>query len=120
MHGRHGLSVEDIIRYSAEHGEYGPGDVETIVDGLLTQYRRREPATYERRLADGTVLEVRTSPMPTGGVAVTLSDVTGRALAAAALEEDTLQHARHLRQISDVAAAQIDGVRKSTRLNSSH
>ena len=87
MLGRVGVPVEDIIRYSAEHGEYGPGDVESIVSDLLTQYRRHEPATYERRLADGTVLEVRTSPMPAGGVAISLMDVTDRVEAAQALEE---------------------------------
>ncbi len=86
MLGRVGVPVEDIIRYSAEHGEYGPGDVESIVNDLLAQYRRNEPATYERRLADGTVLEVRTSPMPAGGVAVSLMDVTDRVEAATELE----------------------------------
>jgi Na+/proline symporter/CheY-like chemotaxis protein/two-component sensor histidine kinase len=87
MNGRVGVPVEDIIRHSAEHGEYGPGEVETIVNDLLTQYREREPAIYERRLEDGTVLEVRTSPMPSGGVAVSLMDVTDRVLASRELEE---------------------------------
>ncbi|MBT4907533.1 MAG: hybrid sensor histidine kinase/response regulator, partial [Rhodospirillaceae bacterium] len=85
-YGRVGVPVEDIIRYSAEQGEYGPGEVETIVNDLLAQYHLREPATYERRLDDGTVLEVRTSPMPAGGVAVSLMDLTDRVLAAAELE----------------------------------
>ncbi len=87
MFGRVGVPVEDIIRYSAETGEYGPGEVETIVNDLLVQYERREPAIYERRLGDGTVLEVRTSPMPAGGVAVSLMDVTDRVQAAAELED---------------------------------
>jgi len=86
MLGRVGVPVENIIRYSAEHGEYGPGDVETIVNELLAQYRRREPTIYERQLADGTVLEVRTSPMPSGGMAVTLNDITERVEAARELE----------------------------------
>ena len=87
MFGRVGVPVEDIIRYSAETGEYGPGEVEAIVNDLLVQYERREPAIYERRLGDGTVLEVRTSPMPAGGVAVSLMDVTDRVQAAAELED---------------------------------
>ncbi len=86
-YGRIGIPVEDIIRYSAEQGEYGPGDVEAIVRDLLAQYHLRAPATYERRLEDGTVLEVRTSPMPAGGVAVSLMDLTDRVEAAAELEE---------------------------------
>lgn len=87
MNGRVGVPVEDIIRHSAEHGEYGPGEVEVIVNDLLNRYRLREPAIYERRLEDGTVLEVRTSPMPAGGVAVSLMDVTDRVTAARELEE---------------------------------
>ena len=87
MNGRVGVPVEDIIRHSAEHGEYGPGEVETIVNDLLVQYRQREPTIYERRLDDGTVLEVRTSPMPAGGVAVSLMDMTDRVKAAAELED---------------------------------
>ena len=87
MNGRVGVPVEDIIRHSAEHGEYGPGEVETIVNDLLTHYRQHEPAIYERRLEDGTVLEVRTSPMPAGGVAVSLMDVTDRVRASLELEE---------------------------------
>lgn len=87
MDGRVGVPVEDIIRHSAEHGEYGPGEVEAIVNDLLTQYRQREPAIYERRLEDGTVLEVRTSPMPSGGVAVSLMDITDRVRASRELEE---------------------------------
>lgn len=85
-YGRVGVPVEEIIRYSAEQGEYGPGDAETIVNDLLAQYRKREPATYERRLSDGTVLEVRTNPMPAGGIAVSLMDVTDRVQATGELE----------------------------------
>ncbi len=87
MNGRVGVPVEDIIRHSAEHGEYGPGEVEVIVNDLLGRYRLREPAIYERQLKDGTVLEVRTSPMPAGGIAVSLTDVTERVTAARELEE---------------------------------
>ncbi len=84
---RIGVSAEEIIRYSAEHGEYGPGDVDSIVDELMAQYRSRTPITYERRLADGTVLEVGTSATPGGNVVATLSDVTDRVQAAVELAD---------------------------------
>lgn len=84
---RIGVSADDIIRYSAEHGEYGPGDVDQIVAELMAQYRSRTPITYERRLADGTVLEVVTSATPGGHVVATLTDVTERVQAVAALAE---------------------------------
>jgi Na+/proline symporter/signal transduction histidine kinase/CheY-like chemotaxis protein len=86
-YARIGATVEEIIRYSAEHGEYGPGDVETIVAELMAQYRSRTPITYERRLADGTVLQVSTSATPGGNVVATLTDVTERVQATVALAE---------------------------------
>jgi signal transduction histidine kinase len=86
-YARIGVTAEDIIRYSAEHGEYGPGDVETIVAELMAQYRSRTPITYERRLADGTVLDVGTSATPGGHVVATLTDVTERVQATTELAE---------------------------------
>ena len=86
-YARIGVTAEDIIRYSAENGEYGPGDVETIVAELLAQYRSRTPITYERRLADGTVLDVGTSATPGGHVVATLTDVTERVQATTELAE---------------------------------
>ncbi|NNE84270.1 MAG: hybrid sensor histidine kinase/response regulator [Alphaproteobacteria bacterium] len=86
-YARIGVSAEEVIRYSAEHGEYGPGEVDTIVAELMAQYRSRTPITYERRLADGTVLEVGTSATPGGNVVATLTDVTERVQATAELAE---------------------------------
>ncbi|MFT5180889.1 MAG: signal transduction histidine kinase/CheY-like chemotaxis protein, partial [Alphaproteobacteria bacterium] len=84
---RTAVTADEIIRYSAERGEYGPGDVETIVTELMAQYRSRTPITYERRLADGTVLQVGTSATPGGNVVATLTDVTERVHAAVELAE---------------------------------
>lgn len=84
---RIGVTAEEIIRYAAEHGEYGAGDVESIIAELMAQYRSGSSITYERRLADGTVLEVGTSSTPAGNVVATLSDVTDRVQAAAELAE---------------------------------
>ncbi len=105
---RIGVSAEEIIRYAAENGEYGPGDVETIVAELMAQYRSRTPITYERRLADGTVLEVLTSATPGGNVVATLTDVTERVQAIAELAESkeslelrVAERTRALTQLND-------------------
>ena len=84
---RVGVSAEEIIRYAAEHGEYGPGDVDSTVAELMAQYRSRTPITYERRLDDGTILEVGTSATPGGNIVATLNDVTERVQAAVELAE---------------------------------
>ncbi|NKB50522.1 MAG: response regulator [Alphaproteobacteria bacterium] len=107
-YARIGVSAEEVIRYSAEHGEYGTGDVETIVAELMAQYRSRTPITYERRLADGTVLEVGTSATPGGNIVATLTDVTERVQATVELAESkeslelrVAERTRALTQLND-------------------
>ena len=49
--------------------------------------RRDKPDVYERRRPDGTVLEISTNPLPSGGFVAVYTDVTERDRAAAALRE---------------------------------
>ena len=64
---RPSLETEDQIR----HGRRNP----------------REAVTYERERADGHHLEIRRTPMPDGGFALTISDMTKRAQAEGVLRE---------------------------------
>lgn len=76
--GRQGTPFEAFVRYNAERGEYGPGDVEELVRARLELARRFEPHAMRRRRPDGTVLEIRGNPIPGGGFVTTYSDVTDR------------------------------------------
>jgi diguanylate cyclase (GGDEF)-like protein len=69
-------SLEDIFRYNAERGEYGPGDVEEIVSARMALVRQRVPHAYERERPNGTVLEIRGVPVADGGFLTTYVDVT--------------------------------------------
>jgi len=81
-----GDSFEKLIRYNAERGEYGDGDVDEIVAERVTLARRFEPHLFERTRPDGTVIEVRGRPLPEGGFVTTYTDVTARVRA----EHETL------------------------------
>lgn len=84
---RPGDRFEDYVRFLVARGDYGPGDSDAIVRARLELAHRRDIYHFERTLARGTALEVRSSPMPDGGFVRTLTDVTDRRKAEAALRE---------------------------------
>ncbi|MES3040141.1 MAG: NahK/ErcS family hybrid sensor histidine kinase/response regulator [Pseudomonadota bacterium] len=71
-----GCPVADLIRYNAERGECGPGDVDAHVAKRIGYMRQGSPHVFERKRADGKVLELRGRPIPGGGFVTTFADVT--------------------------------------------
>ncbi len=69
-------SMEDLFRFNAMRGEYGPGDIEAHVRRRMELARRMEPHCYDRTRPNGTVLEVRGMPLEGGGFVTTYLDVT--------------------------------------------
>ena len=69
-------TMEDLFRFNALRGEYGPGDVEGIVARKMALARERQPHVYERTRPNGTILEVRGVPIVGGGFVTTYLDVT--------------------------------------------
>jgi len=67
---------EDFVRYNAERGEYGPGEVDTLVRARMERARRFEPHHIRRTRPDGTVLEIVGTPLPEGGFVTTYTDIT--------------------------------------------
>ncbi len=82
-----GSRVEDLIRYNAERGEYGPGEIETLVAERIAAMRMPGSHLFERTLPDGTTLEVRSNPMPDGGIVTIYTDITDRRRAREALRQ---------------------------------
>jgi GAF domain-containing protein len=68
--------VADFVRYLVTHGEYGAVDVEAEVRRLSERAGTQWSA--ERTRPDGRVIEVRSNPVPGGGVVLIYSDVTER------------------------------------------
>lgn len=84
---RPGVDFAEFIRYNAQRGDYGPGDVEEQVRERVELARRFEPHQFERERPDGTVLDIRGRPIPGGGFVTVYTDVTKRAHAERALRE---------------------------------
>ena len=79
---------EDVIRFNAERGEYGCGDLETTVQTIMdrTRIQRTEPHQFERVRPNGTPLEIRGGPMPGGGFVTTYTDISARKRAEAEVQ----------------------------------
>jgi len=70
------LGFADVIRFNAQRGDYGPGDVEQQVRERVELARQFTPHRMERTLPDGTVLDIRGTPLPSGGFVTLYVDIT--------------------------------------------
>ncbi|RYE71699.1 MAG: hypothetical protein EOO81_05295 [Oxalobacteraceae bacterium] len=73
-----GAPFESFIRYNAEHGEYGPGDVERQVSERVAIAARFAPHTTERVRPNGRVLLLRGEPLAHNGFVTLYTDITAQ------------------------------------------
>ena len=73
---RVGMSYEQVARFIAERGDYGEGDVDTLVDERMNTARSGKTRRVEREIRDGTVLSIWRNPLPDGGFVTTFTDIT--------------------------------------------
>jgi len=66
----------DYVRLLAQHGEYGNVDAETQLQQLMANAKRHY--SFERTRPNGSVLEIRHNPLPSGGMVIIYSDITER------------------------------------------
>ncbi|MGH6661310.1 MAG: PAS-domain containing protein, partial [Rhodospirillales bacterium] len=73
---RPGVRFEDLARFNARKGRYGPGDVEEHVRRRVEIARQNQPIRYEFDLRNGRIVELRSNPLPGGGFVRTSTDIT--------------------------------------------
>lgn len=71
-----GIGLDEIIRYNAMRGSYGPGNVEDQVTQRLRSFIYDVEPVRLKLYPDEKVLEIRTSQLPEGGYVTTYTDVT--------------------------------------------
>jgi len=81
-----GTPIAEQIRFNAERGDYGPGEVARLVAERLERISRFEPIELEYELATGRILNIRYHPVAGGGLAVSTVDVSERRHMEMALE----------------------------------
>jgi class 3 adenylate cyclase/PAS domain-containing protein len=65
-----------FLRYLAEHGYYGEGDVDALVARRVESLRSPSGIPFEDRTPDGRVYEVNRRPAVTGGTVTVITNIT--------------------------------------------
>lgn len=73
---RAGRPIADLIRYNAQRGLLGADGGEEAVERRLARLRAGQPHLHERVAPDGTVIEIRGTPLPDGGFVTSYVDIT--------------------------------------------
>ena len=84
---QYGVTLGDLIRHHAKRGLYGPGQIEAFVEARLKFMANTvEPyrLSYDEQ---ASVIELRSSAMPDGGLVVTYTDVSQQVEAERALAQ---------------------------------
>lgn len=98
---RPGVTRAEMDALQAARGEFGPPAEAEPMLRHLAERDYAQPHAWQRRRPDGTVLEIRSNPVPHGGFVLTLTDVTERvraeeqSQARAAVLTATLNASRH-------------------------
>ncbi len=120
---RVGLPVAELIRWNAERGECGPGEVEAHVAKRMHHMQAGSLHVFQRVRPDGTVIEMRGRALPGGGYVTTYTDVTAYKHAEQALMEanETLEQRVDQRtaELTDAlaATARARGVAEAANLS---
>ena len=86
---------EDIVSHNAARGDYGPGDVETLVATTMKRVSRPTLRQFEREYDHSIILDAHAAPMPDGGFVTTYTDVTARRRT-----EERLRENEHLMRLA--------------------
>ena len=93
---RVGTPLEHFIRYNAERGEYGPGDIEAQVAERVAAVA--SPQVSEHQRPDGRVLLLRRQPLPDQGVVTVYTDITEQRYIANLAEYQNIQLEERVRR----------------------
>jgi signal transduction histidine kinase len=110
-------TLEDVFRYNAERGEYGPGNVDEQIQQRLDLAAQRLAHSFERIRPDGTVLKIDGTPLPDGGFVTTYTDISELYNSRHKLEiANTLLDDRVKKRTEELANHKAELIEKATTL----
>jgi PAS domain S-box-containing protein len=109
-----GQSIEKLTRLLAEKGDFGEGDVETLVEQRLEVLRSDEATRREATLKGGRTLDIAAEPTSDGGLVTTYTDISERKAAEESLRRSE-QNLSNILNNSPIGIA-ITSTRDSKRL----
>ncbi|TMJ71440.1 MAG: response regulator [Alphaproteobacteria bacterium] len=119
--GQVGVPLDKILRACAQRGDFGGGDIDKLVTDRLTKLALAREMFQEQFDGGRRILEIRTSPMPQGGIVTTYSDITERVAASEALARANETLERRVRErtaeLTEVNEALAVAKRKADQAN---
>lgn len=82
-----GQPYPNFLRYLAEHGYYGVGDVDALVAKRVESLRNPSGKTFEDKTPDGRVYRIRRRQVSGGGTVTVMTDITAQKTA----EQDLIE-----------------------------
>ncbi len=83
---RLGVGLDEIVRFNAARGAYGPGDSEDFVAERVASLLYDDQPTRLRLFSTRRVIEIRSARLPDGGIVTTYTDITQTVQTEEALE----------------------------------
>lgn len=93
-----GADFESFIRFNAERGEYGAGDIESQIRQRVDAARDFQPHSFERIRPDGRILRIRGEPLPHRGFITLYTDITEQRHFENLIQEQNSELERHVAQ----------------------
>ncbi|NTS76945.1 PAS-domain containing protein [Catenovulum sp. SM1970] len=81
-----GQPIASLIKFNAERGECGFGDINELVEKRLRYMQQAKRHHYIRQRSDGRVIEMIGNPLPNGGLVTSFNDITNHIETQKALE----------------------------------
>jgi signal transduction histidine kinase/CheY-like chemotaxis protein len=111
-------TIKRIFEIQLENEEFGP-DLELLppdIRPFFSEGKGKLPKSYVRRRPNGTILEVRSDPMPDGSMIQTYTDITELALAKEAAEAAARAKASFLATMSHEIRTPLNGVLATAKI----
>jgi PAS domain S-box-containing protein len=98
---RVGGNMREEAKFQVERGDFGTENAQAAVDAAFGIYRKNEPASWERNLADGRTLQFHLAPTPDGGYVTIVTDITTQKRMEKSLKISEERHALALRAANE-------------------
>ncbi len=100
-----GAQFESFMRYNARRGEYGPGEVEQLVQERVNAARTFKAHYTERRRPGGQIIAVRGGPLPHSGFVALYTDITAQRCYEQLVQEQNTEMERRVRERTEELVA---------------
>jgi Na+/proline symporter/signal transduction histidine kinase/CheY-like chemotaxis protein len=97
---RMGMGLEELVRYNAERGIYGPGGTDFHIGTRLELLVNETEPVRLRLHPSQRSIEIRSARMPDGGLVTTYTDVTQAVAAEEALEQRVRERTEQLEKLN--------------------